>query len=226
MFGMGVVTYRQDCYASTIEPTEWPSGHIMSAADQISNSYLIWLFQCQFIQAQIEDEPPAQSIRSPTPRSTRFRDPSPDDPKEQEAIAEALSDVDALIEGLERLIAKKRLIKQGAMQDLLTAKRRLPGFSEEWVERSYRLEKLRSQVGSRSPQRVALRQEVGPRLIRNCDLRSHSDPIFFSGDYSDAYLVRPGEILIGTGWRFLANHLEWWHCFAEPTGLAGLLRVS
>ncbi len=52
---------------------------------------------------------------------------------EQEAIAEALSDADALIEGLERLIAKKRLIKQGAMQDLLTAKRRLPGFSGEWT---------------------------------------------------------------------------------------------
>ncbi|MBO9444161.1 restriction endonuclease subunit S [Phaeobacter italicus] len=54
---------------------------------------------------------------------------------EQEAIAEALSDADALIEGLERLIAKKRLIKQGAMQDLLTAKRRLPGFSGEWKVR-------------------------------------------------------------------------------------------
>jgi type I restriction enzyme, S subunit len=54
---------------------------------------------------------------------------------EQEAIAEALSDADALIEGLERLIAKKRLIKQGAMQDLLTAKRRLPGFSGEWEEK-------------------------------------------------------------------------------------------
>lgn len=57
---------------------------------------------------------------------------------EQEAIAEALSDGDALIEGLERLIAKKRLIKQGAMQDLLTAKRRLPGFSGEWVETNLR----------------------------------------------------------------------------------------
>ena len=54
--------------------------------------------------------------------------------KEQEAIAEALSAADALIEGLERLIAKKRLIKQGAMQDLLTAKRRLPGFSGERQE--------------------------------------------------------------------------------------------
>jgi restriction endonuclease S subunit len=51
---------------------------------------------------------------------------------EQRAIAEALSDADALIESLEALIAKKRQIKQGAMQELLTGKRRLPGFSGEW----------------------------------------------------------------------------------------------
>lgn len=51
---------------------------------------------------------------------------------EQHAIAEALSDADALIESLEQLIAKKRQIKQGAMQELLTAQRRLPGFSGEW----------------------------------------------------------------------------------------------
>lgn len=51
---------------------------------------------------------------------------------EQEAIAKALSDTDALIESLEQLIAKKRQIKQGAMQELLTGKRRLPGFSGEW----------------------------------------------------------------------------------------------
>ena len=51
---------------------------------------------------------------------------------EQRAIAEALSDADALIESLDQLIAKKRKIKQGAMQELLTGKRRLPGFSGEW----------------------------------------------------------------------------------------------
>jgi type I restriction enzyme, S subunit len=47
---------------------------------------------------------------------------------EQEAIAEALSDSDALIESLEQLIAKKRHLKQGATQELLTGKKRLPGF--------------------------------------------------------------------------------------------------
>jgi len=52
---------------------------------------------------------------------------------EQHAIAAALSDVDALLGGLERLIAKKRDLKQAAMQQLLTGQTRLPGFSGEWV---------------------------------------------------------------------------------------------
>ena len=51
---------------------------------------------------------------------------------EQEAIAEALSDADVLIESLEQLLVKKRQLKQGAMQELLTGKKRLPGFSGEW----------------------------------------------------------------------------------------------
>lgn len=57
--------------------------------------------------------------------------------EEQQAIAEALSDTDALIESLEQLIAKKRQIKQGAMQELLTGQRRLPGFSGEWIEKAF-----------------------------------------------------------------------------------------
>ena len=56
---------------------------------------------------------------------------------EQEAIAEALSDAEALIEALEQLIAKKRQIKQGAMQELLTGKRRLPGYNGEWTKKSF-----------------------------------------------------------------------------------------
>lgn len=54
--------------------------------------------------------------------------------KEQEAIAEALSDADAAIEAIDALIAKKRDVKQAAMQQLLTGRTRLPGFSEEWRE--------------------------------------------------------------------------------------------
>ena len=51
---------------------------------------------------------------------------------EQGAIAGALGDVDALLGALEKLIAKKRDLKQAAMQQLLTGQQRLPGFSGEW----------------------------------------------------------------------------------------------
>lgn len=56
--------------------------------------------------------------------------PLPKNRNEQKAIADALSDVDALIGSLEKLIAKKRDIKTGTMQQLLTGKKRLPGFGE------------------------------------------------------------------------------------------------
>ncbi|GAB2610546.1 restriction endonuclease subunit S [Novilysobacter erysipheiresistens] len=52
---------------------------------------------------------------------------------EQEAIADALNDADALIESLQQLIAKKRQIKQGAMQALLTGQQRLSGFAKAWA---------------------------------------------------------------------------------------------
>jgi type I restriction enzyme S subunit len=52
---------------------------------------------------------------------------------EQKAITIALRDIDTLIDSLDILIAKKRDIKQAAMQELLTGKRRLPGFSDEWI---------------------------------------------------------------------------------------------
>jgi len=52
---------------------------------------------------------------------------------EQRAIATALSDVDDLLAKLDQLLAKKRDIKQAAMQELLTGKRRLPGFIGEWA---------------------------------------------------------------------------------------------
>ena len=51
---------------------------------------------------------------------------------EQRAIAKVLSDVDGLINALDALIAKKRAIKQATMQQLLTGKTRLPGFSGAW----------------------------------------------------------------------------------------------
>ncbi len=77
------------------------------------------------------------SVRSGMPKINRdelsaYSFACPPTLAEQEAIAEALGDADSLVESLERLLAKKRHLKQAAMQQLLTGKKRLPGFDGEW----------------------------------------------------------------------------------------------
>jgi type I restriction enzyme S subunit len=78
------------------------------------------------------------SLPSATPKKINLgpisdvRLPLPSDPAEQKLIASTLHDADALLGGLDRLIAKKRDLKQAAMQQLLTGETRLPGFADEW----------------------------------------------------------------------------------------------
>jgi type I restriction enzyme S subunit len=92
----------------------------------------------QFIQRVLSSPPIIAEIENTSVGSTMINlnhgtlgnllVPLPPTKAEQEAIAEVLSDADALIESLEQLVAKKRRLKQAAMQELLTGKKRLPGF--------------------------------------------------------------------------------------------------
>jgi len=82
-------------------------------------------------------------------------------PIEQRAISEALGDVDALLGALDRLIAKKRDLKQAAMQQLLTGQTRLPGFEGEWEVK--RLGDVLTVCHGRSQQEVEV--EDGPYPI-------------------------------------------------------------
>lgn len=82
--------------------------------------------------------------------------PLPPTLAEQEDIVSALLDADGLIESLEKLIAKKRQIKHGTMQELLTGKRRLPGFSTKWE--TYRFDQMFSNLRNASNSR----SELGP----------------------------------------------------------------
>lgn len=100
----------------------------------VSVGYVFQYFSSPGGQRQIFDS----AIQTGVPHTNlgilrSYQIPAPPTVNEQQAIATALSDADALIESLEQLLAKKHQIKQGAMQELLTAQRRLPGFKEEWV---------------------------------------------------------------------------------------------
>ena len=121
---------------------------------------------------------------------------------EQQRIAEALSDMDELIASLEKLIAKKKAIKQGAMQELLTGKRRLPGFSGEWTRQamgSY----VDFIVGYPFSSTHFNEKAIGLRLIRNRDLKSDDQIIYSSEKVNPAYIVENGDVLVGMDGDFL-----------------------
>lgn len=99
---------------------------------QVDGSYLLWSLRSQSALRQVELEAKGSTFREITLANLRVIEIAVPPILEQQAIAEALSDADALIESLDQLITKKRQIKQGAMQELLTGKRRLPGFSGAW----------------------------------------------------------------------------------------------
>lgn len=93
-------------------------------------------FLCQYINTQTDRlrNIIATGNGQPNLNTALIKDipvPYPPEP-EQHVIAEALSDIDSLIGALEKLIAKKRAIKQATMQQLLTGKTRLPGFTGKW----------------------------------------------------------------------------------------------
>lgn len=107
------------------------SQHFMAwrCGTALDNHYLYyWLQSAKPEFERIANGSTIKTIGLPYFKSLKI--PHPPLP-EQRAIAAALSDVDALINSLDKLIAKKRDIKQGAMQQLLTGQKRLPGFNGE-----------------------------------------------------------------------------------------------
>jgi len=127
------------CGASAILPPWHETGILSGNALKITvdnnrhSTYYIWqvlwsLYSTGNIEAlKTVGAQPAISMSN----LKKYQIPLPPLPQ-QSAIAAALSDADALISSLEKLIAKKRNIKQGAMQELLSGKKRLPGFRGKW----------------------------------------------------------------------------------------------
>lgn len=107
--------------------------------------FLRHVFQSGIFKKQI-NEPLGATINQITNKSLNsFKVPLPPTDEERTEIARALSDVDALLASLDQVIAKKRDLKQATMQQLLTGKARLPGFSGEWeVKRLEELAEIRS----------------------------------------------------------------------------------
>lgn len=105
--------------------------YILTEFDGIKGKYFYYYFRENFLKevSKYTAKSSVDSVRKDMIAKMAVPIPKIE---EQVAIAEALSDVDSLISSLQKLIEKKKAIKQGAMQELLTGKKRLSGFSGEW----------------------------------------------------------------------------------------------
>jgi type I restriction enzyme S subunit len=116
---------------------------------------------------------------------------------EQRSIATALGDVDALLRALERLIAKKRDLKQAAMQQLLTGQTRLPGFSGDWEETTL------GAIGeciiglTYHPDNVV---EHGLLVLRSSNVQggrlAYENNVHVDIEVNERLITRPGDILV------------------------------
>jgi type I restriction enzyme S subunit len=107
-------------------------GKIILITNLVDRNYLYRFFLSESYAKRMKETATGSTVRH-TSNASIYNTFIPIPPlKEQTAIATALSDIDALIGELDKLIAKKQGIKQATMQQLLTGKKRLAGFSGEW----------------------------------------------------------------------------------------------
>ena len=143
---------------------------------------------------------------------------------EQRAIATALSDVDALLAKLDQLIAKKRDLKQAAMQQLLTGQTRLPGFSGEWeVKRLGDVADIDPENLSSSTSPQYSFKYISLEDVDSGSLKSHSEQVFSTSPSRARRKLQVGDVLVSTVRPNLMSHLlfqengEDWIC---STGFA------
>lgn len=129
----------------------------------------------------------------------KFASPSKLD--EQNEIANSLSDMDELIIQTERLIDKKKLIKQGLIQELL-----IPYEKQGKLKEGWKIEKLGEwiefQVGFPFSANFFNRSGFGTRLIKNRDLKSNDSIFYYNGPYDKLFLVNNGDVLVGMDGEF------------------------
>jgi type I restriction enzyme S subunit len=108
-------------------------GRVTALSSDIDLGYLYYVFNSARYRSKVRETAAGTKVKHTSPgKLLEIVIPIPS-PPEQRAIATALSDMDALLCALESLIAKKRDLKQAAMQQLLTGNTRLPGFNGEWA---------------------------------------------------------------------------------------------
>ncbi len=121
---------------------------------------------------------------------------------EQSAIASVLSDTDALIKSLDKLVEKKKAIKQGAMQQLLTGKKRLPGYKGEW--KTQKLGQISEIKTGKKNNDDKLKDGAYPFFVRSQTVERIN-----SYSYDGEAILVPGEGNIGSIFHYIFGKFDY-----------------
>lgn len=161
-----------------------------------------FLFQSDILKRQINEHLGATINQITNKSLNSFQVPIPPSEAERCAIAAVLSDVDALLGALDRLIAKKRDLKQAAMQQLLTGQTRLPGFESGWAMTSVGKEfevKLGKMLDAEK-NTGAPKPYIGNRAVQWDRIDINNLPtVRLSRAEMDRYRLRRGDLLVCEG---------------------------
>ena len=194
---LGVATYRDHRYTAI--------GRVLVLEAKLESA---GRFFAEFINGRIKfaiESTGVPQLTAPQINGYRLAVPPP---PEQRAIATALSDVDALLGGLDRLIAKKSDLKQAALRQLLTGQTRLPGFRGEW-----QMKRLGDAVDT-DPENLGADTRddftfgyIALEDVKRGFLRSHSEQVFAKAPSRARRKLRPRDILVSTVRPSLQSHL-------------------
>ena len=181
---------------------------------QVTNDFLFYCYSR--MQWKTEEGGIVSRLYNANLKSTSFI--SPKSIEEQQRIAKALSDVDALISTTEKLIQKKKNIKQGTMQNLLTGKKRLPGFGPQTKSPAYKQTELglipedwevkslgdifsiKHGYGSEGQFFSSENNQhivVTPGNFKlEGGFQKQKQPIYYTGTYPDEFKLKPNNLII------------------------------
>ena len=178
------------------------SAAYINLKDESEKIFVYYILQHSSVKNFYDNELTGTTIRNLSLKTIRETPiVSPTTKAEQAAIATALSDVDALISALDKLIAKKRLIKQGAMQELLSGKKRLAGFSGDWEVK--KLGDIADIYTGKKNNQDKIENGLYPFFVRSKNIE-RIDSYSFDGE---AILI-PGEGNIGSIFHYINGKFD------------------
>lgn len=176
---------------------------------KIDNIYFLYALMSKAVQNNLQ-----KKIGGSTVGHAKVNDirnlvvPLPSTKTEQEAIAKVLSDADSLIESLEQLITKKINLKKGAIQDLITGKKRIQGFSGKWkLKRLGDIADIDSDNLSREIPSTYAFNYISLEDVDAGSLRSYSEQVFGTSPSRARRRLKTGDILVSTVRPNLQSHL-------------------